>query len=103
MVAHLAVSPETIRDFCQRHQICRLSLFGSVLRDDFRPDSDIDVLVQFKAGVRYRLADLVQMGDELESIFGRPVDLLDRVAVERSPNYIRRKIIFDSERVVYEE
>ncbi len=63
MVAHLAVSPETIRDFCHRHQICRLSSYGSVLRDDFRPDSDIDVLVQFKPDIRYCLSDLVQMGD----------------------------------------
>ena len=58
-------------------------------------------MVQFKPDVRYSLSDLVQTGNELESRFGRPVDLLDRVAVERSQNYIRRKIIFDSEQVLY--
>jgi len=102
-ITHLTIAPDAIRDFCQRHQICRLSLFGSVLRDDFGPDSDVDVLAQFGPAVRYSLTDLVQMGDELETIFGRPVDLIDRAAIESSPNYIRRKIIFDSEQVIYEE
>lgn len=92
---------EAIRDFCHRWQIIELALFGSALREDFNADSDVDVLVQFRAGVRYTLSDLVMMGDEMEAIFGRPVDLIDRRAVEQSPNYIRRRIILDSAEVIY--
>ncbi len=65
---------ETIADFCRRHHICKLSLFGSVLRDDFRPDSDVDVLVEFEPGARTGLA-FFAMQDELSAILGRKVDL----------------------------
>ncbi len=92
---------EAIRAFCQKWGICQFALFGSVLREDFRLDSDIDVLVRFRDSVRYTLFDLVEMGDELESLFGRKVDLIDRIAVERSPNAIRRRIILDSAQVIY--
>lgn len=94
---------DAIRAFCGRWNIIEFALFGSVLRPDFRPDSDIDVLVRFREGVRYSLFDLVQMGDELEAIFGRRVDLLDRIAVEQSANYIRREEILNAAEVVYAE
>lgn len=94
---------DAIAAFCQRYHIRELSLFGSVLRDDFRPDSDIDVLAEFHNGVRYNLAQLVEMGDELEVIFGRKVDFIDRKAIEQSPNYIRRQAILDSAQVIYAE
>jgi hypothetical protein len=92
-----------IRYFCQKWHICEFALFGSVLRDDFGDDSDIDVLLTFREGVRYGLAALVQMGDELEAVFGREVDIVDRVALEQSANYIRRKLILDSAAVIYAE
>ena len=92
---------DAIRRFCQHWQVTELALFGSVLRDDFRPDSDIDVLVQFRDDVEYSLRDLIQMGDELEALFGRPVDLIDRQAIEESLNYIRREIILNSRQVIY--
>jgi len=94
--------PQTqINEFCQRWKITELALFGSALRGDFHPDSDIDVLVTFSPDARYTLFDLVHMQDELEAIWGRKVDLVERKAVERSENYIRRKYILNSLEPVY--
>jgi len=82
---------EEITEFCKKWGICEFSFFGSVLTDDFRPDSDIDVLVTFEEDAKHTLFDLVHMQDELKQIFGREVDLLTRRGVEQSRNYIRRK------------
>ena len=96
---HLPIN--AIRAFCARWGVSEFSLFGSIVRADFTPTTDIDVLVQFRDGIRYTLFDLARMGDELEAIFGRTVDLLDRRAVETSPNYIRRDQILQSAEVIY--
>lgn len=90
-----------IEGFCRRWQISELALFGSVLRDDFRPDSDVDVLVTFAPGAHWSLFDMVRMQRELESFLGREVDLVERKAVEQSENYIRRKKILESLVPVY--
>lgn len=90
-----------LADFCRRWKVAQLSLFGSVLRDDFRPDSDVDVLVTFSPSARPTLFDLVSMQVELEALFGRPVDLAERESVERSANDIRRSAILNSGRVLY--
>jgi hypothetical protein len=66
---------EQLAEFCRRHRIIRLSLFGSVLRSDFRPDSDIDVLVEFAADARVGLFGLARMERELSALLGRVVDL----------------------------
>lgn len=95
------VSKEKISEFCKKWKVKEFALFGSVLRDDFKPDSDIDVLVDFEQDSGRTLFDLVDMIDELKNIFGRDVDLLTRKAVERSRNYIRRKEILSSAEVVY--
>lgn len=95
------VSMEKISEFCKKWKVKEFALFGSVLRDDFKPDSDIDVLVDFEQDSGRTLFDLVDMIDELKNIFGRDVDLLTRKAVERSRNYIRRKEILSSAEVVY--
>jgi hypothetical protein len=87
--------------FCRTHRIRRLSVFGSALREDFRPDSDVDLLVSFEEGARYSLFDLVTMQDELQAILGREVDLVEREAVEQSENYIRRRHILQNEEPVY--
>ena len=76
MTAQVAIDRAQIADFCRRHHVRKLALFGSVLRDDFRPDSDIDVLVTFEAGARHSLFDLVDMREELKEVFGREVDLV---------------------------
>jgi len=87
--------------FCRKWGIVEFALFGSVLRDDFGPESDVDVLVSFASGVHLTLFDLGDMEDELAEIFGRPVDLVTRSAVATSENPFRRKAILDSARVIY--
>jgi predicted nucleotidyltransferase len=97
----ISLDREKIADFCRRWKISEFSLFGSVLRDDFRPDSDVDVLVNFAEDAKWSLFDLVTMQDELKEILGREVDLVERRAVERSENYIRRRHILQSLEQVY--
>lgn len=97
----IAVPRDRLSAFCRRHRIRRLSIFGSALREDFRPDSDVDILVSFEEGARHSLFDLVTMQDELEAILGREVDLVEREAVEQSENYIRRRHILENEEPVY--
>ena len=88
-------------EFCKRWLIKELSVFGSVLRDDFKPESDVDVLVTFVPKADWSLFDHVKMQDELSKILSRPVHLLTKRAVERSKNWIRRKAILESVEVVY--
>jgi len=92
---------DAISDYCERWQIVEFALFVSVLRDDFSADSDIDVLVTFAEDFRYTLFTLEQMETELEAILGHVVDLIDRRAVEESPNYIRRNEILGTAQVIY--
>jgi predicted nucleotidyltransferase len=101
MNAHIDGPADRITDFCKRWQILELALFGSVLRDDFGPESDVDVLVRFDPQARHTLFDLAQMQDDLSALLARKVDLIERVAVERSPNYIRRKAILQSAETIY--
>lgn len=98
---HIDIPKEKIAEFCRKWKVREFSLFGSVLRDDFRADSDIDVMVDFEPDARRTLFDLVSLMDELKVIFGREVDLLTRRAVEQSRNYIRRKAILSSREVLY--
>jgi uncharacterized protein len=98
---NIDVPKERIAEFCRKWKIVELSFFGSVLREDFRPDSDVDVLVTFAPDKRYSLFDLVHMEEELEKMLGRKVDLVERRAIEQSENYIRRKHILNSAQTVY--
>jgi predicted nucleotidyltransferase len=91
-----------IVEFCQTWQVTEFALFGSVLRDDFRPDSDIDVMVDFAPEARITLWNLTEMEDELKMLLGRDVDLITRKGVESSRNYLRRKAILTSAQVIYE-
>jgi predicted nucleotidyltransferase len=101
MQPKVPIERERLEDFCRRWGIGELSLFGSVLRDDFRPDSDIDVLVTFTPESKPNLFDLVAMKEELEQVFGRRVDLVTRQGIESSKNWLRRAAILDTaERVV---
>lgn len=87
------IAKPQLERFCGQWQIRELALFGSALRDDFRPDSDVDVLVDFDEQAQWSLLDLVRMQEELESIFHRSVDLLTRRGVEQSANLARRERI----------
>jgi hypothetical protein len=97
----VSADKESIAAFCRKWKIAELALFGSVLRSDFRPDSDVDVLVTFMPEARPSLLDLARMERELQGIFGREVDLVDRTAVERSRNYIRRSEILSTLEVIH--
>lgn len=99
----LNLTPGQLADFCKQHHILELSLFGSILRDDFRADSDIDLLVVFDhcANPHLSLMDLVGMEYQLEDMVGREVDLIEKRSIVDSDNWIRRKNILNSAQVIY--
>ena len=101
MTARIAIPSARIAAFCKRWRVAKLALFGFVVRDDFGPDSDVDVLVSFDPGARRTLFDMVRMQDELSRIFGRNADLVTRAAVEESRNHIRKKAILDSSEAIH--
>lgn len=96
--ARIDIPLALIADFCIRWKIGEFSLFGSVLREDFRSDSDVDVLVSFLPEAKWDLYDLVYMQDELEAVFHRPVHLVDR---EGLVNPFRRKAILSTCQIIY--
>ena len=100
----LNLTPAQLADFCKQHHILELSLFGSILRDDFRADSDIDILVVFdhSANPHLSLMDLVGMEYQLEEMVGREVDLIEKRSIVDSDNWIRRKNILNTAQVIYE-
>ena len=100
-VKNISLPEAEIKNFCQRWHIRELALFGSVLRDDFRPDSDLDVLVTFEPEANWGLFDHLQMKEELGQLLKREIDLLTRQAVERSHNVPRRQAILSSAQTVY--
>jgi len=85
----------------RKWKIREFALFASVLRDDFHPDSDVDVLVSFQREAEWDLFDVVDMQNELETTFGRQVEFLDREAAEQGRNPFRRRLILSNTRVVY--
>jgi len=89
---------DAIEEFCRRWRIKELAFFGSVLTAEFRPDSDVDVLLTFEDPARWSLFDVVDMKDELERLFGRKVDIVEKVAIK---NPWRRRSILASYRVIY--
>ena len=97
-VSNLKIPYHKIVDFCMRWQVTELALFGSVLRDDFRPDSDVDVLVTFAPDAPYSLFDFVRMENELRNTFGRDVDLVEKAGLR---NPFRRREILKTSQVIY--
>src|SRR5215207_1614991 len=89
-----------IAAFCRKWQVTELALFGSALREDFRPESDIDLLATFAPDAPWSLFDLINMRDDLKAILGRDVDLIEKDAIEQSPNWLRRRAILDSARTI---
>ncbi len=86
----LNLSQDLLAEFCRRHHIRQLSLFGSVLRDDFRPDSDVDMLVEFEPGVKIGLIQLAGIELELSELVGRKVDLRTPADLSR---YFRQAVL----------
>lgn len=101
MSPRIAIDRMKLTDFCREWRLIELSLFGSVLREDFGPESDVDVLVSFEPGAQPSLRDLLKMQEQLEGLFRHRVDLLTRRSVEANENYIRRKAILDSAEAIY--
>ena len=100
-LARLGVPVEALADFCCRHRVSQLALFGSVLRADFRPDSDVDVLVTLAPGSRWPLEEYLDVEEELTRLFGHKADVVERHIIERAENYIRREAILGSAEVAY--
>ena len=98
MPARLALDTAQIEAFCRRHHIRKLALFGSVLRDDFRPDSDVDVLVEFEPGQTVGLIRLVGIERELTELLGRRVDLRKPGDLSR---YFRQQVV-DAAEILFE-
>ncbi|WP_318699363.1 MULTISPECIES: nucleotidyltransferase family protein [unclassified Roseofilum] len=96
----LGTTPEHLTEFCQRWSIIELALFGSILRDDFNADSDVDILVTFKSNHSWGL-EFIQMREQLSTLFNRPVDLITRKSIINSPNMLRRQNILNSAEVIY--
>jgi hypothetical protein len=92
---------EQIRQFCHKWHIKEFALFGSILRPDFHSDSDIDILIEFTPTAKRGLTETMQMKDELEALFQRPVDLIIKSAINRSENWLRRKNILESAQIIY--
>jgi len=102
-MAALAVDipPQTLQSFCEKWKIERLAVFGSALRNDFRPDSGLDVLVTFRSDAHWGLWDVIAAEEELSQLVGRRVDLVERSTVEQSENWIRRNSILSTARIIY--
>jgi len=96
MRTEIPIPTEQVAEFCRRWKIAEIRVFGSALRQDFRPDSDLDLLVRFRPDADWSLIDHVAMEEELAGIIGRKVDLVSERAIERSSNWIRRKAILES-------
>lgn len=91
----LGLSPAQLQQFCQQAFITELALFGSVLREDFRPDSDIDILIRLAPNPNLSLLDFIALKEQLKTLLHRDVDLLERDTVEADPNWIRRQEILN--------
>lgn len=100
-LARLHVGSDTLEAWCRKWKIVELAFFGSILRDDFAPNSDVDLLVRFSEDARWSLFDHMAMEEEFSLMTGRSVDLVTRTSVERSENYLRRRAILDSAEVFY--
>ncbi len=98
MAPQIEIPRDKIAEFCRKHRIRKLSLFGSVLRSDFRPDSDIDVLVEFDPDADFSLLDFVRIQEELGALLNRKVDLVEGSALR---NPFRRHEIMHTQQIVY--
>jgi predicted nucleotidyltransferase len=100
-IGRLSIDEAVLAALCEKRGIAELAVFGSALREDFRPDSDVDFLVTWQPGEHKTLLDLVHVTEELRQLFDRPVDLLQRRLVETDHNEYRRDEILGSARTLY--
>ena len=101
-VQNIDIPLEKVKIFCDLWKVRQFALFGSVLRDDFQPTSDIDVMVQFEPDAFVTFVNLEDMEAKLVTIFDRKIDLVTRDGIKNSRNYLRREESLNSAKVVYE-
>lgn len=101
--ALISIPRDKIASFCRRWKAKELAMFGSALRDDFSPDSDLDLLISFAPDAEWGLLEHVQMQHELQELLQRNVDLVSKRAIEQSGNWMRRKEILGTARVIFSE
>ena len=97
-ISNLSFNEKDIESLAKKWGIIEFSIFGSVLGNHFKDDSDIDILIQFKSDIRYSLFDLVELKDELEDLFHRPVDIVEKASIK---NPFRKNKILKTARVIY--
>lgn len=94
----ISIDKTRIEAFCQKWKVSEMALFGSVLREDFGPESDVDVMIEFEPNMPWSLYDWIDMIDELSEIFGRKVDLISKKGLR---NPYRKKTIMETNKVIY--
>lgn len=92
------IDEKLLAEVAQEFQICELSLFGSVLRDDFNQESDIDILIVFKEGVQYSYFDICDLQEKLEALCNRKIDIVEKASLK---NPYRRSEILKNARIIY--
>ncbi len=97
----ISISAKRLAEFCRKWKIQELSAFGSVLRDDFTPESDVDMLVTFSKDADWGLSEHGLMQEELSILLGRKVDLISQGGLEKSRNWIRKKAILENREQIY--
>ena len=102
LYSRLGISAQELQSFCEQFPIVELAFFGSVLRNDFQPSSDIDILIRIVPEAHFSLMDLVGLSYKFEEMLDRKVDLIEKDSVEKSPNWLRRQEILNNYYVIYE-
>ena len=97
----LGISFQILDQFCQKYKITELSVFGSILREDFNFDSDIDLLIKFDPKAHISLMDMIKIENEFKILLKRNIDLVSKKAIENSKNWIRRQNILDNAEIIY--
>lgn len=97
----LGVSFQILHEFCRQYKITELSVFGSILREDFNFNSDIDLLVKFDPSAHISLIDMIKIENEFKILLRRNIDLVSKKAIENSKNWIRRQNILDNAEIIY--
>lgn len=100
-IGAMKVNKRKLQDLCRKWRIVKLEVFGSVLRQDFHSESDVDLLVTFAPDARWSLMQLYEAEQEFAALFGRQVELVPRSGIEHSANYIHRRAILESAEVIY--
>lgn len=101
MPLQLEINHDQLKKLCKQWKISEVFVFGSALRDDFRPDSDVDLLIDFEKDAKWSLLHLVRMKEQFSELFQRPVDLITRRGLEQSRSDIRRRSILSTAEPLY--